>query len=167
MMGQSADPRTTGGSRDSSVSTTEEDTLSEPGRLFTYDFGAYDPSGEPVSVKTTEQVHHVHSPCNPTDPGETVEYSDGMGRTVQTGVQAEELDFGEAGPTRSTVGDAVGSSVRVPLPQQTSLSTAVAALKRRHFLYRTQFKGVLKSCNRLRNIPRLNGLSNQNIAWLE
>jgi len=125
------------------ASETKGDTLSDPGRSFTYDFGAFDATGEPVSVTTTERVHHVNASYSPADPGETietVEYSDGMGRTVQTRVQAEDLDFGEAGLTRSSVGDPVDSSVWVRLPSQTSLRRAMAAIKLCHFytLYRTQ-----------------------------
>jgi uncharacterized protein YndB with AHSA1/START domain len=111
--------------------------------LFTYDFRASGRSGEPVSVRTTEQVHHTNASYSPIDPGETIETienSDGMGRTVQNRVHAEDLDFRETGLTRSTVGHDIGSSVWVRLPSQTSLRRAMAAFKLCHFytLYRTQ-----------------------------
>ena len=95
------------------ASESKGDTLTDPGTSFTYDFDAFDTNSEPVSVRTTRRVHHVNNSYGPSDPGETietVEYSDGYGRVVQTRVQAEELDFGDAGLGESSVGNASGSS---------------------------------------------------------
>ncbi len=97
--------------------TTETvgDTLTTPGTRRTYDLLAFAERGEPVSVTTEQRVYHVQDTDIPSgaDANETiqsVEYSDGFGRLIQTRAQAEDLDFGTAGLTRSSVGDATGTS---------------------------------------------------------
>jgi hypothetical protein len=90
------------------------DTLATPGQALTYDL-TYGGPTEPVSVTTTAREYHVHDNEVPgwADADatiETVEFSDGFGRVVQTRTQAEELDYGDAGlPTGygQTLGDAV------------------------------------------------------------
>ncbi len=93
----------------------EGDTLEDPGVEFEYDFTAFDDSGDPVSVTTTTRVYHVNDSEVPSgaDPNETitqVEYSDGFGRVIQSRIQAEELDYGDAGLTMESVGDAQADS---------------------------------------------------------
>ncbi|GIH02638.1 hypothetical protein Rhe02_07050 [Rhizocola hellebori] len=86
------------------------DTLATPGTRHVYDLLAYAQRGRPVSVRSIRRVHHIND--TDTDSGvddtiETVEFSDGFGRVLQTRVQAEEVAFGD--PTfgaLSEVGDA-------------------------------------------------------------
>ena len=91
------------------------DTLADPGTSFEYDFSAFDDSGSPISVTTTQRVYHVNDNEIPTgaEPNETivsVEYSDGFGRVIQSRAQAEDLDFGDAGLSITSVDDAVGQT---------------------------------------------------------
>ena len=84
------------------VGETRGDTLADPGTTFDYDFNAFDDTGSPISVTTTQRVYHINDSDIPSgaDPNETivsVEYSDGFGRVVQSRSQAEDLDFGDAG----------------------------------------------------------------------
>ena len=69
-----------------------------PGTVFSYDFEAFSNSGQPICARTSRRVHHA------TDTGvplperdqtiDTVEYSDGFGRVLQTRRQAEDVLFG-------------------------------------------------------------------------
>lgn len=75
------------------------DTPEEPGSQLLYDFLAFAERGEPISVRTIRRVHHasetdIASPVR-DEKFETVEYSDGFGRLLQTRTQAEELTFGD------------------------------------------------------------------------
>ena len=76
------------------VTETVGDTEAVPGITYTYNF-----SSLPISVRTTKRVFHVSDTS--VDPAikdqtiDTVEYSDGFGRVVQTRTRAEELLFGD------------------------------------------------------------------------
>jgi RHS repeat-associated protein len=100
------------------------DTLEAPGSRFEYDFFAFanSPAGNrrPVSVRSIAREHHVTETDVPL-PGrnatiETVEYSDGFGRLLQTRTQAEDVLYGDRNfgggvlPVDSSApaGDAVG-----------------------------------------------------------
>ena len=98
------------------------DTLEDPGVTFTYDLFAFVDRAEPVSVRTTRRIHHVHD-TDVAEPErhetiETVEYSDGFGRLLQTRTQAEDVvfgsdAFGDAGlpAAQGSNGDAVGQEL--------------------------------------------------------
>jgi len=89
-------------------SETKGDTLAEPGTEYTYDLKAFDTSQEPVSVTSIQRVHHTNASYSPSAPDETiktVEYSDGFGRKAQTRVQAEDLDFSDAGMGSGSITD--------------------------------------------------------------
>jgi RHS repeat-associated protein len=55
--------------------------------------------GQPISVRTIQRVHHINEtdvPLSERDETiETVEYSDGFGRLLQTRIQAEDVLFGD------------------------------------------------------------------------
>ena len=82
------------------------DAPSAPGTQFTYTLMGLDSSGrpipvadlgQPVSVRTLRRVHHV-SETDVLEPErnrtiETIEYSDGLGRVLQTRTQAEDVLF--------------------------------------------------------------------------
>ncbi len=100
------------------------DTLAVPGTQLIYDFLAFEERQEPISVRIIQREHHVNEsgvPLAERDATiETVEYSDGFGRLLQTRTQAEEVVFGnlpfgdEVGlpADRSVpVGDAVGQEL--------------------------------------------------------
>jgi RHS repeat-associated protein len=76
------------------------DTPQAPGIRHIYDFGAYAASQQPISVRTVHRVHHANdtSVALPERDAiiETVEYSDGLGRLLQTRGQAEDVLFGDA-----------------------------------------------------------------------
>ena len=100
------------------------DTLESPGSRLAYDFFAFDKSPpenrQPVFVRSIVREHHV----NDTDVAlperdatiQTIEYSDGFGRLLQTRTQAEDVLFGDpifggdVLPTDQTLptGDAMG-----------------------------------------------------------
>jgi RHS repeat-associated protein len=96
------------------------DTPDTPGSRLVYDFMAFVGHRQPVSVRTVRRVHYVNEVDVPLperdETVETIEYSDGFGRLLQTRTQAEELTFGDpvfgdAGlPANQSlrVGDAVG-----------------------------------------------------------
>ncbi|MDX2032572.1 MAG: SpvB/TcaC N-terminal domain-containing protein [Blastocatellia bacterium] len=78
------------------------DTLEAPGTRFEYDLLAYDNSPadnrQPVFIRTIRRVHHVtdlHIPVETREETiESIEYSDGFGRLLQTRIQAEDVLFG-------------------------------------------------------------------------
>jgi RHS repeat-associated protein len=78
------------------------DTLGIPGTRFEYNLLAYDNSPannrQPVFVRTIRRVHHandIHIPLEERNETiETIEYSDGFGRLLQTRAQAEDILFG-------------------------------------------------------------------------
>ena len=75
------------------------DTDEAPGSTLVYDLRAFVERGQPVSVRTIRRVHHVTDLTVPEaerdDTIETVEYSDGFGRLLQTRTQAEDVLFGD------------------------------------------------------------------------
>ena len=80
------------------------DTDAVPGTQFEYNFLAFENSPpavrQPVSVHTIRREHHVHDTDVPLPERaatiETIEYSDGFGRLLQTRTQAEDVTFGDA-----------------------------------------------------------------------
>jgi len=75
------------------------DTLAMPGSRLIYDFRAFIERNQPVSVRTIRRVHHANDrdvPLSELDETiETVEYSDGFGRLLQSRTQAEAITFGD------------------------------------------------------------------------
>lgn len=66
--------------------------------------------GQPVSVRTIRRVHHateVDVPQPDRDETiETIQYSDGLGRVLQTRTQADKIIFDSDSPSKPTFGDA-------------------------------------------------------------
>lgn len=77
----------------------EGDTPDKPSIRFEYNFLAFVSRGQPISVRTIRRVHHVNeqdvSLIERDETIETVEYSDGFGRLLQTRTQAEDIIFGD------------------------------------------------------------------------
>ena len=79
------------------------DTPEMPGTRVEYDFFAFQNSPpedrRPMFVRTIRREHHFHDTGVPVpqrdDTIETVEYSDGFGRLIQTRTQAEDLLMGD------------------------------------------------------------------------
>jgi RHS repeat-associated protein len=96
------------------------DTLEAPGSRLEYDFFAFVHRQQPVCVRSIVRQHHVTETDVPLPERdatiETVEYSDGFGRLLQTRTQAEEVVFGDpsfggdvlSADQASATGDAVG-----------------------------------------------------------
>jgi RHS repeat-associated protein len=96
------------------------DTLEAPGSRVAYDFFAFVKRQQPVFVRSIVREHHVTETDVPLpkrdETIETVEYSDGFGRLLQTRTQAEDVVFGDPSFGRdvlsadqaSATGDAVG-----------------------------------------------------------
>ncbi|WP_179959358.1 SpvB/TcaC N-terminal domain-containing protein [Marinobacter changyiensis] len=78
---------------------TVGDTPAAPGKRLEYDFLAFEARGQPVAVRTIAREHHAtetNVPLPERDATiETVEYSDGFGRLLQSRTQAEEVLFGD------------------------------------------------------------------------
>ena len=81
------------------------DTATAPSTRYVYDFGAYAARGQPISVRTIRRVYQATDTTVPeprrSAVHQTVEYSDGLGRVLQTRAQAEDVTFGT-----SATGDA-------------------------------------------------------------
>ena len=90
----------------------EGDTVDTPSQRFEYDFLAFTRDRQPVSVRTIAREHHVNEsniPANERDNTiETIEYSDGFGRLLQTRSQSEDVRFGN-----ETFGTGVAEEVKV------------------------------------------------------
>jgi RHS repeat-associated protein len=75
------------------------DTLKAPGARMEYDFFAFVDRGQPVFVRSIVREHHGAETDTPLpkrgETIETVEYSDGFGRLLQTRTQAEDVLFGD------------------------------------------------------------------------
>ena len=75
------------------------DTLDAPGTRLVYDFLAFTERRQPISVRTMKRVHHVSETDIPQperdETIESMEYSDGFGRLLQTRTQAEDVRFGD------------------------------------------------------------------------
>ena len=80
-----------------------EGDSNRPGTRFEYDFLAFENSPpdkrQPIFVRTIQQEHHDTEegvdPSKLDDTIETVEFSDGFGRLLQTRTQAEDVLFGD------------------------------------------------------------------------
>jgi len=76
------------------------DTLEAPGSRLEYDFFAFMNRRQPVFVRSIVRQHHVTeedvSLAERDETIQTVEYSDGFGRMLQTRTQAEDTLFGDA-----------------------------------------------------------------------
>ncbi len=96
------------------------DTLETPSSRLEYDFFTFVNEKQPVFVRTINRIHHVNDTEVPLperdETIETVEYSDGFGRLLQTRTQAEEVVFGET---------AFGNEVGLPADQSEPVSAAV------------------------------------------
>ena len=83
------------GKRDENVG----DTSASPSVRMSYDFLAFMQRQQPVSVRTIRREHHVNETDVPLPERDntiqTVEYSDGFGRLLQTRTQAEDVSFGD------------------------------------------------------------------------
>ncbi len=77
-----------------------------PSVELSYDLLAFSQRGQPVSVRSKQYQHHDSDSDVPLpqrdETIETVEYSDGFGRLLQTRVQSEEIRFGD-----TTFGDGI------------------------------------------------------------
>jgi RHS repeat-associated protein len=76
------------------------DTLAKPSTTLDYDFVAASQSGArgPISVRTIRRAHHVNDgdvPSSSAGTMETVEYSDGFGRLIQTRARADDVLYGD------------------------------------------------------------------------
>jgi hypothetical protein len=75
------------------------DTLEKPGSRLEYDFFAFVNRQQPVFVRSIVRQHHVTETDVPLperdETIETVEFSDGFGRLLQTRTQAEDVLFGD------------------------------------------------------------------------
>jgi RHS repeat-associated protein len=71
----------------------------EPSTRLEYDFLAFHEQEQPISVRTIRREHHINEPFDDESERdntiETVEYSDGFGRLLQTRTQAEDVLFGD------------------------------------------------------------------------
>jgi YD repeat-containing protein len=83
----------------SMVGESVGDTLDAPWSRLVYDFLAFAERGQPISVQTIKRIHHVNDtdvPLSERDETiESIEYSDGFGRLLQTRAQAEDTTFGD------------------------------------------------------------------------
>jgi RHS repeat-associated protein len=75
------------------------DTPDAPSTRRVYDLTAFADRGQPVSVRTIRRIHHVTETAVSLSERDrtiqTIEYSDGLGRLVQTRTQTEQLSFGD------------------------------------------------------------------------
>ncbi len=80
--------------------TVMEGDRSRPSVELMYDLLAFSERRQPPSVRTRQYQHHDSETDVPfpqrDEVIETVEYSDGFGRLLQTRVQSEEIRFGHA-----------------------------------------------------------------------
>jgi RHS repeat-associated protein len=95
------------------------DTSAQPGTQFTYTFMGVGASGlpvpiadlgQPISVTTVRRTHHVSETDVPESERDqtiqTVAYSDGFGRVLQTRTHAEDVLFDSSSPGNPLFGDA-------------------------------------------------------------
>ena len=77
----------------------EGDTPKNPSKRFEYNFLAFVRDKQPIAVRTITREHHFNEPNVPAGEKdntiETVEYSDGFGRLLQTRSQSEDVRFGD------------------------------------------------------------------------
>jgi RHS repeat-associated protein len=81
------------------VGETAGDRPDAPGSRLVYDFMAFAERRQPISVRTIRRIHHINETDAPLpdreETVESVEYSDGFGRLLQTRTQAEDITFGD------------------------------------------------------------------------
>jgi RHS repeat-associated protein len=82
------------------------DTLTHPSVKMEYDFQAFKNHGQPIWVKTIQRVNHWQDQVN-DEVIESVEFTDGFGRLLQTRSLAEDVIYGD--PTTS-IGQTFGDS---------------------------------------------------------
>lgn len=86
------------------------DSAASPSTRFEYDLLAFHLGAQPVSVRTVKRQHHVHDtevPLPERDATlETVDYSDGFSRVLQSRSQAEDTLFGVPDPSQPSLADA-------------------------------------------------------------
>ncbi|MBO0792043.1 MAG: RHS repeat-associated core domain-containing protein, partial [Ktedonobacteraceae bacterium] len=86
----------------------EGDTASTPGTRMVYDFQAYVQRGQPMSIRTIRRLYHstdTRIPAAQRDLAiESITYSDGMGRLLQTRTQAEDIIFALNSPSMGDAG---------------------------------------------------------------
>jgi RHS repeat-associated protein len=75
------------------------DTPDAPSLRYAYDFLAFAERGQPVSVRTVRRLHHAGETDVPeperSETLQSVEYTDGFGRLLQSRAQAEDVRFGD------------------------------------------------------------------------
>lgn len=91
------------------------DTIDKPGTTFVYNLDTFLQQQRPISIHTIRRVSHANDIVVETNQQEekleTIEFSDGFGRIVQTRTLTDPIRFEDAGlpPDQSIpVGDAVG-----------------------------------------------------------
>src|SRR5262249_49679554 len=76
------------------------DTDAAPCTRLSYSLTAFDDHSQPISIRTIRRTHHANETNVPLpqrgETIETVEYSDGFGRLLQTRTQAEDITFGDS-----------------------------------------------------------------------
>ena len=72
----------------------EGDSLAVPGTTFTYNFHAFQQSGDPASVTVVKRETHIHAPNANNDTLTEVAYTDGLGKELQRRVQFGEEENG-------------------------------------------------------------------------
>jgi RHS repeat-associated protein len=96
------------------------DTQEVPGIRMEYDTQAFVNRQQPISVRTIARQHSVNEtdvpPLERDETIETIEYSDGLGRLLQTRTQTEGVAFGDA---------VFGSNVGLPVDQNIPAGDAV------------------------------------------
>jgi RHS repeat-associated protein len=110
------------------------DKPESPRLRVTYDFQAFAERRQPVSTRLVRRVHHASDIDVPLPERErtieTVEYSDGFGRLLQTRTQADDRAFGDPsfGDTglpaeqNAAAGDAIGRAPPVDAPPRVVVS---------------------------------------------
>jgi hypothetical protein len=94
-----------------------------------YDFLAFTERKQPASGRTIRRVHHVNDADVPLPQRdeviESIEYSDGFGRLLQTRTQAEDVAFGDSvfgdaglsADQSQPVGEAIGQRAAIDPPR--------------------------------------------------
>lgn len=109
------------------------DTDAEPGVHYAYDLHAFKQRGEPISIFTTRRVYHATdsdvTAGRRNDTIDTIEYSDGLGRLIQTRSTAADLLFADGAgldPDQTVApGDAAGTPPAAGDPPRVVVSGTV------------------------------------------
>lgn len=79
---------------------TTGDTIAKPASSLGYDLLAFKNTGKPISIRKTRRVHHAGEasvpPAERDQTIQSIEYSDGFGRMLQSRAQIEDFIFGDA-----------------------------------------------------------------------